>query len=312
MTAPFDGRFHNPWGPGGQGLWAFLRWRIGRRATSWPAWVNDPPQPAAPEPGPGEMVVQFINHATLLIRLHGINLLTDPVYSERTSPVSWAGPKRRRRPGLSLDELPTIHGILLSHDHYDHLDRPTLRILGGRFNPWVVTPLGVGRHLRGLGLGEVHELDWWQGCEVNGLEVTCTPARHFSGRTPFDRDRTLWGGLYLKSGDRSVYFAGDTAYAPFFEEIRTRLGAPEMALLPIGAYAPRWFMAQVHMDPQGAVRAHQDLGAQRSVGMHWGTWPLTDEGIEAPVQELQAARSHAGLDESAFQILAHGGWLHLR
>ncbi len=313
MNASKRGRtFINPWGPGAQGLLQLLRWKLGSQAAVWPRWVEDAPQGLAPEPGPGEVVVQFINHATLLLRFPGMNLLTDPVFSERTSPVSWAGPKRVRAPGLALEKLPHIHGVLLSHNHYDHLDRPTLRSLGERFQPWVATPLGVSRDLKGLGLGPIQELDWWQSHRVGSAEITCTPARHFSGRGLFDRDHTLWGGLHVRAEGRSIYFAGDTAYAPFFSEIRARLGAPDLALLPIGAYAPRWFMAQVHMDPQGAVRAHQDLEAGRSIGMHWGTWQLTDEGIEEPVREMEAAREAAGLAVDAFQVLPHGGWLHLR
>jgi L-ascorbate metabolism protein UlaG (beta-lactamase superfamily) len=313
MNAPKRGRtFFNPWGPGAQGLLQLLRWKLGAHAATWPRWVDNAPQAPAPEPGPGEVVVQFINHATLLLRFPGLNLITDPVFSERTSPVSWAGPKRVRAPGLALEDLPTIHGVLLSHNHYDHLDRPSLRRLGERDRPWVATPLGVSRDLKGLGLGPIQELDWWQSIHLGGAEVTCTPARHFSGRGLFDRDHTLWGGLHVKAEGRSLYFAGDTAYAPFFSEIRDRLGAPDLALLPIGAYAPRSFMAQVHMDPQGAVRAHQDLGATRSLGMHWGTWQLTDEGLDEPVREMEAAREAAGLSPETFQVLPHGGWLHLR
>ena len=308
MPAPFDGQtFHNLPRRPLRGLGSVLRWKSSSRPAPWPSWVEDPVAPPLPPCGPGQMVVTFINHATLLIQTSEGNVLTDPVFSRRVSPVSWAGPARVRRPGLALEALPPIHGVLLSHNHYDHLDLPSLRELRRRWNPWVVTPLGVGRHLRPLGLDRVHELDWWETAQG----VTCTPAQHFSGRGLFDRNRTLWGGLVLRGGGHTLYFAGDTGYGPFFTEIRERLGAPDLALLPIGAYDPRWFMAAVHMDPAEAVQAHLDLGARRSLGIHWGTWQLTDEPLEEPPRLLAETLAARGLDPEAFQVLAHGGSLVL-
>ncbi|HJU84257.1 MAG TPA: MBL fold metallo-hydrolase [Holophagaceae bacterium] len=308
------GRFVNPWGRHPMaGLRHLLQWKLGARPAPWPTWVEDPLQPEPPDPGHAESVITFINHATLLIRTRTLNLLTDPVFSERTSPVSWAGPRRIRRPGLDLDRLPPIHGILLSHNHYDHLDATSLRALQARHRPWILAPLGVGGMLRSLGMDRVTELDWWQTVEREGHRITCTPpAQHFSGRGLFDRNRSLWGGFVVDGPGPRVYFAGDTGYAPFFHDIRERCGAPDLALLPIGAYAPRWFMSAVHMDPSEAVRAHLDLGAARSVGIHWGTWQLTDEGLEEPLRELEAARTASGLPPEAFQVLEHGGSLLLR
>lgn len=309
MNAPHDGqRFLNA-DPEqrAHGLGAVLRWKLSSRAAKWPRWVENPAPAARPRLRPDEIRVTFINHATLLIESPVGNLLTDPVFSERTSPLSWIGPRRVRAPGLALEALPPIHGILLSHDHYDHLDVPSLKALHQRWQPWVATPLGVGHRLRRLGLQAIDELDWWQGTERNGIAVTCTPAQHFSGRGLFDRNQTLWGGLSVRVAGQHLYFAGDTGYGAFFSQIRERLGAPDLSLLPIGAYAPRWFMKPVHMDPQDAIRAHQDLDSRRSLGIHWGTWQLTDEALEEPLERLAQARAEAGLAPGSFTVLPHGG-----
>jgi L-ascorbate metabolism protein UlaG (beta-lactamase superfamily) len=206
---------------------------------------------------------------------------------------------RARPPGLALAELPRPDIVLLSHSHYDHMDMPVLRELQRRHAPRFVTMLGNARVLARHGIAAV-ELDWWQAVEVAGLRITGTPARHFAARTLFDRNRSLWGGFMLAGADGRVLFAGDSGAGPHWGEIRARLGAPDVALLPIGAYEPRWFMAAVHMDPAEAVQAHVALGARRSVGMHFGTFQLTDEAMEAPLVELEAARAAAGLDAAAF------------
>jgi L-ascorbate metabolism protein UlaG (beta-lactamase superfamily) len=222
-------------------------------------------------------------------------VLTDPIFSERCSPVSWAGPKRARPPGIALEDLPRPDVVLLSHNHYDHMDLPTLRALQARHAPRFVTMLGNAPVLAGLGIAAV-ELDWWQDVTAGALRITATPARHFSARTPFDRNRALWGGFMLSVGAGMVLFAGDSGAGTHWADIRSRLGAPDVALLPIGAYEPRWFMGPVHMNPAEAVHAHLALGARRSVGMHFGTFQLTDEAIDAPVIALEAARAAARVD----------------
>jgi L-ascorbate metabolism protein UlaG (beta-lactamase superfamily) len=294
-----DGRhFFNP-GPNRppRGLLQVLRWQLRReRRAVWPVRVPNPVFPLPPDTaGPSSVAITFINHASFLVQLPGVVVLTDPIFSERCSPVSWAGPRRARQPGIALEDLPRPDVVLLSHNHYDHMDFPTLRALQARHRPQFVTTLGNRRTLAKLGIVAT-ELDWWQDTEVGDLRITATPARHFSARTPFDRNRALWAGFMLSAQAGTVLFAGDSGDGPHWGEIRERLGEPDVALLPIGAYEPRWFMAPVHMDPAEAMQAHLTLGARRSVGMHFGTFQLTDEAIDAPLLALETARQAAGVD----------------
>ncbi len=303
-----DGRrFFNPdEDAASRGLLQVARWQArGGRAT-WPRRVANgrfPPPPASV--ARGEVAVSFIGHATFLLRFADTVVLTDPVFSERCSPLSWAGPRRVRAPGVALAQLPRPDLVLLSHNHYDHMDLSSLRALQRRHAPRFVTTLGNAAALARLGI-QATELDWWQETATCGLRVTATPARHFSARTPFDRNRTLWAGFMLTGQGGQVLFAGDSGAGPHWRAIRERLGAPDVALLPIGAYEPRWFMAPVHMDPPEAVRAHLDLAARRSVGMHFGTFQLTDEAIDAPLLALEAARRAAGLDGDSFTTHGFG------
>jgi L-ascorbate metabolism protein UlaG (beta-lactamase superfamily) len=291
LSDHYDGRhFFNP-GPQrpARGLREVLRWRLRGRRAAWPGHVSNQVFPPPPDTvGPDNVAITFINHASFLIHLPGAVVLTDPIFSQRCSPVSWAGPKRVRPPGIALADLPRPDVVLLSHNHYDHMDFPSLRALQARYAPRFVTTLGNSRTLAKLGIAAT-ELDWWQDTSAGFLRITATPARHFSARTPFDRNRTLWGGFMISAGAGSVLFAGDSGTGPHWADIRTRLGAPDVALLPIGAYEPRWFMAPVHMNPAEAVEAHLTLGARQSVGMHFGTFQLTDEAIDAPLHALDAA-----------------------
>jgi L-ascorbate metabolism protein UlaG (beta-lactamase superfamily) len=202
--------------------------------------------------------------------------------------------------------------VLLSHNHYDHCDLPTLRQLAIRFDPLVVTPYGNARLVRSAGMKRVEELDWWQQASTPSIPLTVTPAHHFSARTQFDRNRALWGGFVLTAGTARLYFAGDTAYAPFFTEIRQRLGTIDMALLPIGAYEPRWFMRSLHMNPAEAVQADIDLGAGQSLGMHFGTFQLTTEGIDEPEHALDAARRERNIPASVFRTPGFGESIRVR
>jgi L-ascorbate metabolism protein UlaG (beta-lactamase superfamily) len=302
-----DGRYF--FNPGtnrpARGLIQVLRWRLRSQDRAvWPHRVADPafaPPPA--EVGPHHVAITFINHASFLLRLPGSMILTDPIFSDRCSPVAWAGPRRARQPGVALEDLPRPDVVLLSHNHYDHMDFPTLRALHDRYAPRFVTTLGNARTLARLGIVAT-ELDWWQDVTAGALRITATPARHFSARTPFDRNRTLWSGFTVSVGAGMVLFAGDSAAGDHWREIRVRLGAPDVALLPIGAYEPRWFMAAAHMNPAEAVDAHVALGARRSVGMHFGTFQLTDEAIDAPLHALAAARQAVGAD--TFETLGFG------
>jgi L-ascorbate metabolism protein UlaG (beta-lactamase superfamily) len=289
----FDGkRFFNPDAPQARGLRDVLRWKLTSRPASSPRFISDvePAHPPAAVEGAVEgkaLRVTMVNHSTVLLQQHGCNILTDPIWSERASPLSWAGPPRRRMPGVRFEDLPRIDVVLLSHNHYDHLDLPTLRRLAEPGHAGFVVPLGVGRLLRSQGIGPVHELDWGESQALAGTTIHCVPALHFSARGPFDRNRTLWCGYMVEAAGRNVYFAGDTAFGEHFALIRERFGAPHVALLPIGAYEPRWMMSPVHMDPEEAVRAHRILGASTSIAIHHGTFQLADEGLDAPKERLK-------------------------
>ncbi len=300
-------RFFNPGVDTDRSLADLWRWRRDGKRAAWPARV--PSLPAPPPPagaGAGEVLLTLVGQSTVLIQVEGCNILTDPVWSERASPLDFAGPKRVRAPGIAFGDLPHIDLVLLSHNHYDHLDLATLQRLHARSAPRIVTGLGNGRLLRHRGMDGVVELDWWQCCTpARGVDVTYLPAQHWSSRSPFDRRRALWGGHAVQAGGACLYFAGDSGYGPHFAAIGRAL-APDVALLPIGAYEPRWFMQAQHMDPSDAVEAHRDLGASMSLGIHWGTFQLTDEAIDAPLAGLARARAEAGLAEDAFRAPAFG------
>ena len=301
-----DGRrFFNPGTQGeSRGLMQVLRWRMQGERIAWTPPPEDPvfaPPPSAV--APGKVAISFVNHASFLIRLTDAVLLTDPIFSRRCSPVGWAGPSRVRPPGIALADMPRPDVVLLSHNHYDHIDLPSLRELQRRFAPRFVTTLGNARALSRHGI-HATELDWWQDAVHGALRITATPARHFSARTPFDRNRTLWAGFMIRPAGGRILFAGDSGFGPHWRDIAARLGAPDVALLPIGAYEPRWFMKAAHMNPAEAVQAHRDLGARRSAGMHFGTFQLTDEPIGAPLAALGEALRQAGIGPETF--VTHG------
>ena len=308
VTDHFDGSvFRNASGGAGKSFGDFWRWQRTRRPSPWPRWVEITATPAVPGAlGAGTAAVTFVNHITFLVQFAGLNLLTDPVYSDRVSPFRSIGPRRVHAPGLAFDALPKVDLVLLSHNHYDHLDLATLRRLAATHAPQIVTGLGNAAFLREHGVGPVVELDWWQVARVHAATITFTPARHWSGRGLRGRNRTLWGGFVLEHGPLQLYFAGDTGYGSHFAEIRARHGEVDLALLPIGAYAPRWFMQEQHMDPGDAVRAHLDLGARVSIATHFGCFQLTDEAIDEPVRELARARARRGVAAERFQVLEVG------
>jgi L-ascorbate metabolism protein UlaG (beta-lactamase superfamily) len=228
------------------------------------------------------------------------------MYSQRAGPLNVIGPRRVRQPAVPLDDLPAVSMVLLSHNHYDHCDLRTLRTLAERFDPFVITPLGNGALVRSAGIRRVEELDWWQDAKTAAWPIALTPAQHFSARSPLDRNRALWGGFMLAPAGARIFFAGDTAYAPFFRDVRQRLGPIDLALLPIGAYEPRWFMQSVHMNPAEAVQAHLDLEASESIGMHFGTFQLTTEGIDEPPRALEEACRARDIPPSRFRALRSG------
>jgi L-ascorbate metabolism protein UlaG (beta-lactamase superfamily) len=273
-------------------------------------WDADLTPALRPLPAPrvtDGIAATFINHATVLLQTDGVNVLVDPIWSERASPLRHVGPRRKRAPGLAYDALPPIDLVLISHDHYDHLDGATIGRLARDHDPLFVAGLGNERLLRRLGARRVATLDWWQTHHAPALPaVTFTPAKHFSGRSLLDRDRTLWGGFVLHAASGPVFFAGDTGYGRHFAEVAARLGSPRLALLPIGAYKPRWFMAPVHMDPDDAVRAHLDLGAHDSMAVHFGTFQLADDGRDDPAADLAAALARHGVSPERFWLPEFG------
>jgi L-ascorbate metabolism protein UlaG (beta-lactamase superfamily) len=305
----FDGkRFFNPGAPQARGFLDVLRWKITSRPEPSPRFVSDVVQSKPPDSVEGnELHVTLINHSTLLLQQNGMHILTDPLWSERASPLTLVGPRRRREPGVRWEDVPRIDVVLLSHNHYDHLDLATLRRLANRGQSKFIVPAGVARLLRSENIGPVDELDWGESLPRGETIIHSVPALHFSARGPFDRNRTLWCGYVIEAVNSTVYFAGDTAFGKHFAAIRERFGAPRLALLPIGAYEPRWFMSPVHMAPDDAIRAHEILAAKTSIAIHHGTFQLGDEGIDTPKTQLRAygaSDSFLVLDNGQFVMLA--------
>jgi L-ascorbate metabolism protein UlaG (beta-lactamase superfamily) len=299
ITDHFDGsRFHNL-NPGWQSERAFLKWMLNRQPGFWHRWLDAPYGPPPPE-RVADLRVTFINHSTTLLQLNGFNILTDPVWSERVSPVTFTGPRRHRPPGIRFEDLPHIDCVLVSHNHYDHLDVATLARLQREHGPRIFTPLGNAALMRRHGIERAIELDWWES--VDG--ISCVPSQHFSARGLSDRNRNLWSGFVIASPAGNVYFPGDTGWGDHFGEIARRFPPIRLALLPIGAYLPRWFMRPVHIDPAEAVQAHHALRAHTSVAIHYGCFRLGDDGQFEPVQDLEDAIAMNG--HPRFWILEHG------
>jgi N-acyl-phosphatidylethanolamine-hydrolysing phospholipase D len=272
------------------------------------------PDVVYPRRAANDFAATWVGHSTALLQCGGLNIVTDPVFSQRASPVSWAGPRRVMDAAVSLQQLPPLDVVLLSHNHYDHLDKPSVKKIA-RAHPgavWFVAA-GLGETIRRWGVANIVELDWWQSAMVNGCRVTATPARHFSARGMFDRNETLWCGFAIEAGGRRIYYAGDTAYHPQFVEIGARLGPFDFAMIPIGAYDPRWFMHVVHVDPEEATQIYLDLTAPHAsapkplmLAIHWGTFRLTDEPMDEPPQRLRAKWSAAGLAEKSLWVARFG------
>lgn len=256
--------------------------------------------------GRAEPTLTWVGHSTLLIQLDGVNVLTDPQWSARASPVSFGGPRRLVPPGLRFEDLPPIHVVVISHDHYDHLDRDTVTRLAALHRPRFLVPLGLKAWFADLGITDVEELDWWDERALRGLTFTCVPAQHFSGRTLWDRNRRLWSGWVVAGRARRLYFGGDTAHWDGLKEIGARLGPFDVAALPIGAYLPPVIMKASHLSPEEALQALSDVRGRALVPIHWGTFDLADEPIADPPHRLQleARRLHLGPDR--VWLLRHG------
>jgi L-ascorbate metabolism protein UlaG (beta-lactamase superfamily) len=305
--------FYNPY-PGfeSRGFRDFIKWQRDRRNGKAPTKPAHYDFKISPNDGQylrgngAQFTVTWIGHATTLIQLEDKNILTDPVFSARCSPVSWLGPQRVMPPAPAFEHLPPIDLVLLSHDHYDHLDAATIKRLGNR--PQYFAPLGVGNILPGWGIARerITELDWWQAREWNGLHLHCTPAQHFSGRGLHNRNRTLWCGWVVASQQQRVYFGGDSGYFPGFKAIGEKFGGCDLAILPIGAYQPRWFMSAVHMDPRQSAQAFLEVRAEKMLAIHWGTFDLADEPMDEPPQLLRAAADELGIAPGRVWIFQPG------
>ena len=293
----------------------FLKWKI----EEWRTGVPRPPangyrfptaQPdlALLHSNPGAPSMTWIGHATLLMQIGGVNILTDPHFSARASPFSFTGPERKFPPGMTIEQLPHIDAVLISHNHYDHLDEETVMRLAAQAGgaPQFFVPLGVKPWFDERGIASVTELDWWDSREFRGLAVHFLPVQHWSRRTLFNTNRTLWGAWAVIAPQLRFIFIGDAGYSQDFRDIRARLGSFDLAAIPIGHYLPRWFMAPQHVDPEQAVQVHRDLGARYSVGVHWGVFELTDEPLDEPPQKLAEARAQAGIPEDRFFVMKFG------
>ncbi len=308
----FDGtRFFLPDATPSNGLKGLLKWQFSGNRRKWPKKLdnNQHPQPH-PRHDSDDFSVTFIGHATVLIQVCGLNILTDPFFSNRTSPVSFFGPKRVRPPGIALNDLPPIDFILLSHNHYDHLDLAALGKLHDLFEPVIITPLGNGAIITKTGQDhQIAEADWGETIYLNdALKVSLTPARHWSKRTLNDRNMALWCAFLLQTPFGPIYFAGDTGYGngDHFRAIKDQFGPPCLSLLPVGAYEPRWFMKGQHMNPDDAVKAHLDLESAQTIAIHHSTIQLTDEAIDEPAKDLAIALEKNAVDPDRFHMLECG------
>jgi L-ascorbate metabolism protein UlaG (beta-lactamase superfamily) len=292
ISAHFNGKtFFNPGEAADHGIADLLKWKLNAKPVPWPSHVEPRRRPLPSRPSGDGVEATWIGHSTFLLQSAALTVLTDPVFSDVAGPLAWLGSKRTVPPAYLLGDLPKVDLVLLSHDHYDHCDIPSLRALARRDDPVIIAPLGHRPLLEGPGFSKIVELDWWQDSAcLPGVDVTLVPARHWCRRSPLATNVRLWGGFMVRMGGRLVYFVGDSGYeAGLFAEIGRRCGAPDLALVPIGAYEPRWFMKAAHMNPAEAVQLHREVGARRSIAMHWGTFQLTDEGREEPVRDLEAA-----------------------
>lgn len=290
---------------------SMVKWMWEMKTVEWPKWINDPKQAKPIEVvKDGELKVTYINHATMLIQMDGVNILTDPIWSDRAGPVSWLGTKRVRTPGVKLEDLPKIDIVLISHDHYDHLDLDTLEKLNTKYHPQIITGLGVKSILADIESSKVTELDWWgkYKLESHDIKINFVPAKHGSGRMLFGMGRSLWGGFVIESKNGNVYFAGDTGYDDdFVNEIKSVFKKFRLTILPIGSYEKRWYMKSQHINPEDAVKIQTLFKSQQSVGCHYATFlEHPEQSIDAHEKDLKKALCKYNLSESSFWILKFG------
>lgn len=315
-----NGGFINPWDYTSNSFSDLLKWRWERGSKQIPG-PDDYDFPVLKpnldflHNNRAANTATWIGHATLLMQLDGHNILTDPQFSRRASPVQWAGPQRVVPPAMTIEQLPPIDYVVISHDHYDSLDTDSIQALfkrpGGDQTVFVV-PLKLKTWFENQGIQNVVELDWWESYSQDYITITAVPAQHWSKRSMFSRNKTLWAGWVIKTPGFNFYFCGDSGYyAPLFQEIGAKLGPFDLAAIPIGAYEPRWFMKKHHINPEESVQVHLDLRAEQSVAIHWGTFILTDEPLDEPPQRLQEALQTKGIPADTFRVLQHGESLNL-
>jgi L-ascorbate metabolism protein UlaG (beta-lactamase superfamily) len=297
-----------------RGFGDFIKWRRerGQKDIPGPDSYNFPLAKNDPEflkQNRDQTTLTWIGHATVLLQIAGYNILTDPHFSKRTSPVQWAGPERVAPLGLALEDLPPIDIVVISHDHYDSLDEQSIKKLrqrpGGEKTRFYV-PLKLKSWFAIRGVDRVFEMDWWDRQRDGELEIITVPVQHWSKRSMFGRNKTLWAGWVIQMEDFRFIFVGDTGYAPHFKEIGEKLGPFDLAAIPIGAYEPRWFMKYHHVNPEESVQIHQDLRSEKSVAIHWGTFILTDEPLDEPPQRLASALQSNQIPQNDFEVLQHG------
>lgn len=312
----FDGKVFSAPEPLAPKKWYDVwKWRLTAKREIWPEWVNITPSKPPVRVEGKALRVTFVNHATMLIQTEGVNVLTDPIWSKRCSPLSFIGPKRVHDPGVRLADLPPIDLVLISHSHYDHLDIPTLKDLVARDNPRLVVPLGVDSIIRKhIPDAQIQALDWGQDNIFNSLTVHALPTYHWSARSPWDRNETLWASYVIETPHGNLYFSGDTGYASgkIFREIGDKFGPFRLAMIDIGAYEPRWFMKGSHVNPLEAVFIFKDIRAERALAMHYGTFQLSDEAIDAPPHELREALEQEKVIADKFQALQPGQFIELK
>lgn len=290
-----------------QGISGVFRLLITKKTRKWKTkYSGYVRESQVEENNSSELLYTWVNHSTFLFQFNQFNILTDPVWSKRCSPFQWMGPGRKRPPGIKFEALPRIDLILISHNHYDHLDIPALKRLIKAHNPQFIVPLGVGSTIKRIGGNVISELDWWQSTTVKEIKIKATPANHFSSRGLFDRDTTLWAGFILESKSHKVYYVGDTGYSEIFKEIGEKEGPFDLACIPIGAYLPRWFMAPIHVDPDQAVQIHLDSKSKYSVAMHYGTFQLADDNRVLALEDLEKALKEKNLTSDSFNTISEG------
>jgi L-ascorbate metabolism protein UlaG (beta-lactamase superfamily) len=315
VSGHFNGeRFVGPYAVEGRGTLAFWRWQFTRERAKWPEWIDNPPAVKPPARVDTGARVTFIGHASHLLQTGGLNILIDPVWSERASPVHFAGPKRVRAPGVAFDDLPKIDVVLITHGHYDHLDVETLSRLSLRDAPRIITPLGHGHTVYRFDTSTRSEQhDWGDRIALNDkVAVTLAPAKHWTARGLFDRNKALWASYIIETPAGKIFHVTDTGYDDaLFRATRDRYGPFRLATIPIGAYEPRWFMREQHVNPEEAVRIFKDCGAQQALAHHFGTFQLTDEAIDAPVTALREACAQQNIADEKFRVLEPGGFIEI-